>query len=566
MTLPPSPFLSKLRTEFFASPAEKVEIHHLISTRWDRLQAIEDEIARLRAEQVELQTFINEHLTLVSPIRKVPIDVLREIFLQRMPENGFPACCALEAPLLFTGICRLWREVAISTPTLWNRIYIHLPAPRPDGQPITEKFLAYLHLWREGVMLWLRRSGTVPLVVSLSSSRSDSRRDEERIHQFHADVVLQLLEHTSRWQNLSLNITHRIWRLLTASTTELSLMKALKVHYDPRITEDPSKLGENHENFVKAVLQRTPSLHKLHLGPLPDNLPIRWDRLTEISLTGWVQGLKISQAVQVLSFSCSSLRYFTANIHIEFVDLPTFSPITLPELQTLNIDVRSMQYRNAIDEPESVLRRFLDCFDAPNLVNFSLRCITPPRRTVSLTDLVGFLESSGCALRSLVLSFLATSAELTELLVGMPSLEQLKLTLETRLPSESEAPEWHLPGMLIDSLTPSQPNTDVLCPNLEFLVFQRCPASYALPIIALAEARCAEDSSTQKLKRLQLHVEHAIDDTEVISRVDALRNQGMLVKFLSATDTYAKLVTTSPKPDFCEYVHSGDLWWPIDDV
>ncbi|KAK7043194.1 hypothetical protein VNI00_008548 [Paramarasmius palmivorus] len=568
MSLPPSPFLSKLQTNFFASPAEKVEIHHLISTRRDRLHAIEDEIARLRAEQVELQTFVDEHLTLVPPIRQVPIDILRGIFLQCMPETGFPACRALEAPLVFTGVCRLWREVAISTPTLWNRMYIHLPAPTPDGQPITERFLAYLHLWREGVMLWLRRSGTAPLVLSISSGY-EIWGEEQVYHRFHADVVLQLLEYTSRWKSLSLNIPERIWRIVTALTADLPLLEALTVHYLPFDAK------ESYQNFMKTVLQRIPSLHKLCLSQLPDNLPIRWDRLTEVSLTDQDQALRASQAIQILLFSCSSLRHFAAYLTETDVQ-PTFSPITLPRLQTLNIEVVSffvsppitpIPYQHPSDAPELIVQHFLDCIDAPNLVNFSLNWRSSQ---TSLTTLVGFLEHSGCALRSLVLSISEmASTEMIDLLASMPSLVQLKLRPILREIDEtpwSAVSDWHLPGMLIDSLTPSQANLNgnVLCPNLEFLVFQESLASHALPIIALAEARCAEDSRTQKLKRLQLHIiDHIIvDDMEVTPRLEALRKRGMLVKADLVTHSYTKSVTTSPEPDFYEHVHSGELWYP----
>ncbi|KAK7043198.1 hypothetical protein VNI00_008552 [Paramarasmius palmivorus] len=567
MSLPPSPFLSKLRTDFFASPAEEVEIHHLISTRRDRLQAIEDEIARLRAEQLELQTFVDEHLSLISPIRKVPIDVLREIFLQSMPENGFPACRALEAPLVFTGVCRLWREGAISIPMLWNRIHIHLPAPTPDGQPITEKFLTFLHLWREGVMTWLGRSGTVPLVVSLRGGL-DWCSAQERVIEFHADVVLQLLECTSRWRSLSLNVSVETWRIVAMSKAELPLLETLAAPFPTTglVTE------EEHENLLKAVVKRAPSLRKLYLGPLPDNLPIRWDRLTEVSLqpSGWPRELRMSQAIQVLYFSCTSLRHFTANIQIETSGQPAFSPITLPSLQTLNIGVMHVRYHHPIDDPEPVFRRFLDCIEAPNLVSFSLNCTKFHRRISSLTSLVGFLKRSGCALRSLVLSVPVPSTEMNDLLVSMPSLVQLKLTpvLEPTPWLAGSNSDWHLPGMLIDLLTPSQSNIDcnVLCPNLEFLVVRGCPALYALPIIALAEARCAEQSSTQKLKRLQVQFRYSIEDTEVPLRVEALRRRGMLVKVDSAENPNANLVTTRPKPDFCDYVHSGQLWWPIDDV
>ncbi|KAK7043187.1 hypothetical protein VNI00_008541 [Paramarasmius palmivorus] len=152
-----SPFLNKTGTNFVPSPAEKLEIRQLISARQERL-------AQLQAEQEELQSFIDNHIPLVAPIRRIHADILREIFIHSIPLHDVPFPRTLDAPLLFTAVCRLWREVAVSTPELWNRIHIALP--RPKCLPITDEFRSFMHLWGEGVRIWLERSGTRPLALS----------------------------------------------------------------------------------------------------------------------------------------------------------------------------------------------------------------------------------------------------------------------------------------------------------------------------------------------------------------------------------------------------------------
>ncbi|KAK7043203.1 hypothetical protein VNI00_008557 [Paramarasmius palmivorus] len=554
MILPQSPFLSKLRTDFLPSPAEKLEVHQLISTRKERLQAIEDEIAQLRAEQDEIRRFIDDHLALISPIRQVHADILRGIFNKCIPESGFPACSARDAPLLLTEVCRLWREVAISTPTLWNRIHIGLPTL--GHLPTTDKFCSYMHLWRDGIQTWLQRSGTVPLVLSISGA-VDWDMEEETARRFHGDVARQLLPYASRWKSLSLSVPDRIWTALTESTVELTSLEELKSRH-PHSDED-------YDNSLKAVLQRAPSLHKLKLEQLYPDLPVRWNCMTEIVLrpSSWPRDRLITaEAIQLLSSSCSSLRHFTVCIYVATQDpLDTFSPVILPNLQTLNIDAEGPS--PTTDSFWAPLQHFLDHVTSPKLVDFGLRFPHPHRRTMPLITLVGFLARSGCALRSLVLDVPAAGAELVALLASMPSLTQLKLVAAGELVPGTSDSDWHLPGLLIDSLTPSPSNIDVLCSDLEFLVFRRCRSFVAGPILALAEARCTEKSSTRKLKRLQVGFDDIIDDAKVSLELDALRNRGVLVQFSALSEQpYAKIVATSPKPDFCDYAHSAELWWP----
>ncbi|TDL25260.1 hypothetical protein BD410DRAFT_896184 [Rickenella mellea] len=58
----------------------------------------------------------------LSPGGSLPFDVLSQIFLECLPENGFPTPSTKVAPTLLTRICRHWRGVALRTPPLWARL------------------------------------------------------------------------------------------------------------------------------------------------------------------------------------------------------------------------------------------------------------------------------------------------------------------------------------------------------------------------------------------------------------------------------------------------------------
>ncbi|KAF8157341.1 hypothetical protein K438DRAFT_1479009, partial [Mycena galopus ATCC 62051] len=63
----------------------------------------------------QLEDFIDAHMALVSPVRRLPDEVMQEVFLATRPSTRNPALSSDEAPLLLCRICRSWRVIAITT-------------------------------------------------------------------------------------------------------------------------------------------------------------------------------------------------------------------------------------------------------------------------------------------------------------------------------------------------------------------------------------------------------------------------------------------------------------------
>ena len=83
------------------------------------------EIAHLQAEldsvksrYENLYNQLNFCASLITLPRRVPDDVLQEIFYQTLPTDGSVLLDNKVAPLIFTRICRQWRQVAFTTPRL----------------------------------------------------------------------------------------------------------------------------------------------------------------------------------------------------------------------------------------------------------------------------------------------------------------------------------------------------------------------------------------------------------------------------------------------------------------
>ncbi|KAJ7439218.1 hypothetical protein FB451DRAFT_1570050 [Mycena latifolia] len=106
-----STFASKLNTNYVPSDAEVEQIRNEVMNK-------------LIAEHAALEAEIKEHNVLLSPIRRIPQNILERIFVACLPTTHNAIISAREAPLLLGHICSYWRSVAHSMPVLWTSIYI----------------------------------------------------------------------------------------------------------------------------------------------------------------------------------------------------------------------------------------------------------------------------------------------------------------------------------------------------------------------------------------------------------------------------------------------------------
>ncbi|KAG1837746.1 hypothetical protein C8R48DRAFT_585410, partial [Suillus tomentosus] len=111
-------------------------IHAIISERQQQLDAVLHEISGLQSVMDGIKNIHRQllkkkdrirhsmilHKGLTSRLWRLPTEVLSQIFHHCLPDHCFPESnrpSALEAPVLLTGVCRRWREVAVNTPSLW---------------------------------------------------------------------------------------------------------------------------------------------------------------------------------------------------------------------------------------------------------------------------------------------------------------------------------------------------------------------------------------------------------------------------------------------------------------
>lgn len=178
--IPPSPVPRILETNVIPTDAEADAIAGIVSETKLILARLDDEISRgeailsrLKGEREELAVYISKHTALLSPARRVPADVISEIFGHCVSEEYY----ANPRPVLILGqTCSGWRNALLSTPKLWRSL--SLPFPILKSFPLME--------------IWLSRCGSLPFRLEISSWDS---RVETKISDF-------ILLHANRLQSL----------------------------------------------------------------------------------------------------------------------------------------------------------------------------------------------------------------------------------------------------------------------------------------------------------------------------------------------------------------------------
>ncbi|KAJ6512793.1 hypothetical protein C8R45DRAFT_890611 [Mycena sanguinolenta] len=329
MSLSDSPFAARLNTNYVPSDPEVLEIRALLIEPDHELARIDAQIEEMEIALVQLKEQrelfkrpIDAHRVLLSPIRRIPHDVLVEIFLACLPSKHHALIDFAEAPLLLSRICRHWSSVAYNTPMLWKSI--HIPSP---SYPHTS--LNILSKLEKIVVDWLERSATCSLSLSIFDSSNLVHNLERH------PLVSRLLPFSRRLRHLAITGDVALFRpLLCLGSEDLPLLKGLRIHNIAYST-----------NFDDVF--QIPTLEEIALTTTatidPRLLPLLWSRLTELCLRcapAWEQnglqgGLDIGGAFDVLR-KCPNLVHCEIQITQDAPDLILdTSPINLLLLRTL---------------------------------------------------------------------------------------------------------------------------------------------------------------------------------------------------------------------------------------
>ncbi|THU80739.1 hypothetical protein K435DRAFT_695058 [Dendrothele bispora CBS 962.96] len=122
MDLESSPFDHLLVTNYAASHAEAKYIQEFLCLLEQELRNIDEEITRsdtsdlsndLKSRRQKVASYIHKHRGLLSPMRRLPPEIIAELFPYCLPSAHPPTRNLSDAPLSLTLVCKQWRGIVI---------------------------------------------------------------------------------------------------------------------------------------------------------------------------------------------------------------------------------------------------------------------------------------------------------------------------------------------------------------------------------------------------------------------------------------------------------------------
>ncbi|KIM89282.1 hypothetical protein PILCRDRAFT_32570, partial [Piloderma croceum F 1598] len=114
-----------LRTIQAPNATEAIRLREALRLATPIVHQLDDDIShvqmlldKLRRKRELLHEFITEQNTILAPIRRLPAEILAEIFMFCM-NYDISSFDPMQSPLLVGQVCRGWRQVALSTQELW---------------------------------------------------------------------------------------------------------------------------------------------------------------------------------------------------------------------------------------------------------------------------------------------------------------------------------------------------------------------------------------------------------------------------------------------------------------
>ncbi|KAG1874353.1 hypothetical protein F4604DRAFT_2009721 [Suillus subluteus] len=314
---------------------------------------------QLTIQKKKIISSITLHKRLVSPLWRLPTEVLSHIFVHCLPEDKYLSPASKLAPVLLTKICRRWREVAVGTPSLWCRLNVPYDLRRQEELPFC-------------LDLWLKRSRGRPLSLALTCC--SIVRDSTEFRSLLQPYINQIS---------SFSIQCRY----TSDDPEI-LLKDL-----PALQE----LIANWSITKQCFSRLPPTLSSFKFSESPFELDALlscksvWANLTNVEIP-----IRRPDAVLDLLQLCPNLCSLA--IHVRSNGIGIFEPLVHIKIQSLRIIIESSSYIGIDHSTSDPLPGLLNALALPKLRTLEVHCVSWPHK-----EFKSFLTRSNCPLETVIL-------------------------------------------------------------------------------------------------------------------------------------------------------------------
>ena len=462
-----SPFADRLYTNYVPLDPEIEELRRLIAGPLAEISRFDEKIAHLqsmiddlRRERQVFATFVDAHRALLSGTRRLPQELLQEIFTYCLPSNRTErSSTTSEAPMLLGRICSSWRRIVMSTPQLWSSIHVDVSEP-PSLVLRTSKSWASVVQRVRMVQRSMELSGTCSLSISFVYSGDKITQTVVSA----ATLLFQFLyESSQRWETLDLRLPPSLFVqfFATLSKMDVPLLKSLCLKLENPYTDAHSGAMSI---LATAPIFRVPSLRSLSISDLDISLLVAgWNHLNHLDFNRLdgsdrfsTAPITVPGAIQILSL-CPNL--ISCRMHkVNALGAQTHFPaISLPFLRSLDITEVSR-------ERTSDLTAFFDALKVPGLREFKFTRHALGGAVVPFKSIIS--PEIECIELSLV-----TLATVVECLPLLPRLKRISVRNPLYHPKKPLGDK-RLRDDLLTLLTPSSDVGECLCPHLEEIKFE----------------------------------------------------------------------------------------------
>ncbi|KAJ6471913.1 hypothetical protein C8R45DRAFT_1013533 [Mycena sanguinolenta] len=172
-----------LESEILTAKSETLKIDASLVSLDEEIVQLHLRLEQLEAERDRLSSYRARNSTILSPLRRMPPEILAEVFSLTVPTTVIPQRSQRYAPWFLTHVSRRWREIAVSTSSLWSLVVIDEEMVSAPAHPVP--------------MLETQIARAKNLKIHFYGHSSfDSQRQ--------AELFQYLAQYSSRWEELYL--------------------------------------------------------------------------------------------------------------------------------------------------------------------------------------------------------------------------------------------------------------------------------------------------------------------------------------------------------------------------
>ncbi|KAJ7609028.1 hypothetical protein FB45DRAFT_945154 [Roridomyces roridus] len=260
-------YLQLMDTNEPPAAAELAYTRAVVSNTAAQLAGLDQEIARLKTRLMQLEeersVLAISHqrsIPIISTLRRMPSEILSEIFLLAQPSPvepaGLPSKESPHFPWRFSHVSRRWREIALSTPSLWSLVYV---SSRRKVDPLA--------------MIQAQVQRARSLKIHFYASDTQDSTAQIRLFEF-------LSEHSVRWEEFVVRLIAGLVPLMAKLRGRLPSLRRLSIQWH----NAESQIGvDSLKCFETASSLEDVALHS-NIGYIP--IPFPAHQLTSYRVEG----------------------------------------------------------------------------------------------------------------------------------------------------------------------------------------------------------------------------------------------------------------------------------------